>query len=161
MTDRAASRDRYVSIIALFRNTARLMVDELVERLDAAGYPDISATYHPVFENIDRDGTRLTDLAARAAMTHQSMGELVATLEQRGYVERRPDPSDGRARLVALTPQGRRLVRISITELNAIEAKWQARWRRANYRGGLRHLLEDALAIEESPATTTHHNRRG
>jgi hypothetical protein len=42
---------------------AQLMVAELVERLNAAGYPDISAAAHPVFENIDPNGTRLTELA--------------------------------------------------------------------------------------------------
>jgi DNA-binding MarR family transcriptional regulator len=76
------------TLISLLRHTAQLMVAELVERLAAAGYGDVPAAAHPVFENIDRDGTRLTELAARADMTHQSMGELIDTLEQRGYVER-------------------------------------------------------------------------
>ena len=134
-------------MIAVFRRTAQLMVSELMERLEAAGYP-LSSTYHPVFENLDRNGTRLTELAARADMTHQSMSELVAGLEQRGYLERRPDPSDGRARLVCLTTEGRRLVRTAITELDAIEAKWCERWRRAGYRGDLRKLLEATLPAE-------------
>jgi DNA-binding MarR family transcriptional regulator len=137
---------RYVSVIALFRRTAALMVDELVERMDAAGYPNLSAAYHPVFENIDRRGTRLTELAARAGVTHQSMSELVAVLEHRGYLERRPDPRDGRARLVCLTASGRRLVRTSITEIDAIEARWRERWRRAGARGDLRRVIETALA---------------
>ena len=46
---------------------------------------------------------RLTDLAARAQMTKQSAGELVSYLEARGYLERVPDPSDGRVRINALT----------------------------------------------------------
>jgi DNA-binding MarR family transcriptional regulator len=137
---------RSVSVIALFRRTAALMVDELVERMDAAGYPNLSATYHPVFENIDRNGTRLTDLAARAGMTHQSMSELVAVLEGRGYLERRPDPRDGRAKLVCLTTTGRKLVRTSMAEIDAIEAKWRERWRRAGARGDLRRVIETALA---------------
>jgi DNA-binding MarR family transcriptional regulator len=148
ISDDVAARDRYVSVIALLRRTAQLMVEELVERVADAGFPEISPTFHPVFESIDRDGTRLTDLAARASMTHQSMSELVASLERQGYVERRPDPSDGRARLVSLTPDGRRLVGRSIAELEAIEAKWQARWRGAVHRGDLRHVLEHALATE-------------
>jgi hypothetical protein len=41
-------------------------------------------------------------------------------------------------------------VQTSITELNAIEAEWQGRWRRAGYRGSLRAVLEDALAVDES-----------
>ena len=37
----------------LFRQTARLMVDELVQRLHDAGYSDITAAHHPLFEAID------------------------------------------------------------------------------------------------------------
>ena len=136
---------RFVTLVAVLRRTSRSMVDELIERLDAAGFPNISATYHPVFENIDREGTRLTDLAARAAVTRQSMSELVTVMEQRGFLERRPDPTDGRARLICLTAEGQRLVRASLRELRQVEAAWTARWRRAGARGDVRRILETAL----------------
>ena len=42
-------------------------------------------------------------LAERAAITKQSMAELVAHLERHGYVERVPDPTDRRAKLVRST----------------------------------------------------------
>jgi DNA-binding MarR family transcriptional regulator len=143
-------RDRVITLIALFRETARLMVDELVERLHAAGYRDHTAAHHPVFENIDRDGTRLTVLAARAGMTHQSMGELVQTLERRGYLERRPDPSDGRATLVLLTRHGRQAARRAIEEIAEIEAAWLERFRRAGLDVDLRAMLEEALREREA-----------
>jgi hypothetical protein len=75
-------------------------------------------------DRLDRDGTRLTELAARADMTHQSMGELVDTLESRGYLTRRPDPADGRARLVCLSAKGTRMLRIAVREIGAIEDGW-------------------------------------
>jgi DNA-binding MarR family transcriptional regulator len=138
-------RARVITLIALFRETAGLMVEELVERLHAAGYRDHTAAHHPVFENIDREGTRLTVLAARAGMTHQSMGELVQTLERRGYLERRPDPFDGRATLVLLTSHGRQAVRRAIAEIAEIEAAWLERFRRAGLDVDLRAMLEAAL----------------
>jgi DNA-binding MarR family transcriptional regulator len=121
------------------------MVEELVERLHAAGYHDHTAAHHPVFENIDREGTRLTALAARAGMTHQSMGELVRTLERRGYLERGPDPSDGRATLVLPTGRGREAVRRAVEEMAEIEADWLERFRRAGLDADLRAWLEAAL----------------
>ena len=136
-------------MIAVFRRTAQLMVSELIERLEAAGYPNLSSTYHPVFENLDRGGTRTSVLAARADMTHQSMSELVAALVERGYLERRPDPSDGRARLVCLTADGKQLVKTAIAELDAIETKWRDHWRRAGFRGDMRSVLEATLAAED------------
>jgi DNA-binding MarR family transcriptional regulator len=143
-------RARVVTLIALFRETARLMVEELVERLHAAGYRDQTAAHHPVFENIDPDGTRLTVLAVRAGMTHQSMGELVQTLERRGYLERRPDPSDRRATLVLLTRRGRQAVRRAVAEIAQIEAAWRERFRRAGLDADLRASLEAALREREA-----------
>jgi DNA-binding MarR family transcriptional regulator len=149
-------RTRHVTLISLFHRTAQLMVAELVDRLIAAGYPDVPAATQPVFENLDRDGTRLTDLAARADMTHQSMGELIDTLERRGYVERRPDPDDRRARLVCLTAKGRQAVRVAVREIGAIEAHWTQAWEAAGLRSDLRTALEQALGetktLQASPA---------
>ena len=148
-------RARVITLIALFRETAGLMVEELMERLHAAGYSDHTAAHHPVFENIDREGTRLTVLAARARMTHQSMGELVQTLERRGYLERRPDPSDGRATLVLLTGYGRQAARRAIAEIAEIEAAWLERFTRAGLDVDLRAVLEASLRerqAERKPA---------
>jgi DNA-binding MarR family transcriptional regulator len=142
-------RARVVTLIALFRQTARLMVDELIEGLHAAGYRDMTAAHHPVFENIDPEGTRLTVLAARAGMTHQSMGELVQMLERRGYLERRADPSDGRVSLVRLTAKGRRAVRQAVEEIARIEAAWLDRFERAGLDADLRALLEAGLRERE------------
>jgi hypothetical protein len=51
-------------------------------------------------------GSRLTDLAARAGMTKQAMGDLVMQCEAWGLVVREPDPHDARARQVRFTPTG-------------------------------------------------------
>jgi DNA-binding MarR family transcriptional regulator len=136
---------RPFTIMMAFRRTARLMVEELTERLRADGYDGVGPAHHNFFENIDPHGTRLTELAARADMTHQSMSELVAGLEARGWVERRPDPTDGRARLVCLTTEGRHLTRRGLHHINEIEAEWQRRWQEAGHEGRLRPILERAL----------------
>ena len=139
------SDQRVFTVMMGFRRTARLMVNELTRRLEADGYQGVQPAHHAFFENIDRGGTRLTELAARADMTHQSMSELVANLERRGWVERRPDPTDGRARLVCLTPEGLELTRRGLHHINAIEAEWQERWRAAGSDTDLRPMLERAL----------------
>src|SRR5882724_10054649 len=123
------------SLIALLRRSARVMVDEITERMEVAGYPWAAARHYPVFENIDPDGTRLTVLASRAGITHQAMAQLVSELEERGIVERLADPLDGRARLVRLTADGRQRVKVARREIAEIEAKWIDRWRRAGLTG--------------------------
>ena len=137
--------DRVVTTLTLARQSIRLMVDELVTRLHAAGYDDITAAQQAVFENIDRDGSRLTTLAARSGMTHQSMSELVHALERAGYLERRPDPADGRARMILLTDKGRALVRQALHDIREIEAAWQGQLHAAGHDIELRTLIEPAL----------------
>jgi DNA-binding MarR family transcriptional regulator len=141
MSDRA----RVVTLISLLRQTSRAMVDELIERMRAGGFEDTTAAHHPLFESIDPGGTRLTVLAERAGMTHQSMGELVGVLERRGYVERRSDPSDGRVRLVVLTAKGRDAVRLAVREIAAIEAAWLERVGAAGFELDARALLKAGL----------------
>jgi DNA-binding MarR family transcriptional regulator len=64
-----------------------------------------------VIPNLPEDGLRMGDLAARLRLTLQRTGQLVAELEEVGYLTRVPDPDDGRARRVVFAPRGRALVR--------------------------------------------------
>ncbi len=148
----AAVDERVVTLISLLRHTNHRMVDEITARLEASGFPDSPPSFHPIFENIDPEGTRLTVLATRAGLTHQSVGEVVAELERRGYVERIPDPTDGRAKLVRLTEHGRALVRAAIQHIDAIEREWSVRWRAAGLGGDLRGALAAALRDAASAA---------
>lgn len=147
-------RDRVVTLISLLRQTARLMVGEITTRLEASGIENVPPSFHPIFENLEPEGIRLTELAARAGQTHQSIGEVVAELEQRGYVERVPDPTDRRARLIRLTAAGRDVVRAGIDAIEAIEADWTARWAAHGLTCDLREPLRGALAdIDTDPAS--------
>ena len=137
------------TIISVVRRAAALMIDDLIARLDAAGFAGLTPAHQAVFENLDPGGTRLTELAARAGITHQSMSELVSVLEQRGYVERRPDPGDGRARIVRLTPTGRQMARRAIKEMAAIEAEWRQRLARDGLKGDIVTALTQALATPQ------------
>jgi DNA-binding MarR family transcriptional regulator len=64
-----------------------------------------------VLVSIDQQGpSRLGTLADAVAVTAPSMTRIVNTLEAEGLVVREPDPNDGRAQLVAMTPAGRALL---------------------------------------------------
>lgn len=102
---------------------------ELTERVAAAGYADIRPGHGCVFGGIDpENGSRLTDLADRAMMTKQSVGEVVSDLEKRGYVERVPDPEDGRAKIIRLTTKGRDVYLTGWQLNDEIEQEWAARF---------------------------------
>lgn len=78
----------------------------IIEILQSHGYDQLSLSHINATRNLDRTGTRLTELARRAAMSKQAMGEMVDQIAQRGLVEKKPDPLDGRAKLVCFTADG-------------------------------------------------------
>ena len=77
-------------------------------------FDDLRPAHGNAMEQLElEDGLRLTEMAARAGITVQSMGELVDDLEAKGYLERRPDPKDRRAKRIHLTTRGRTNARIA------------------------------------------------
>jgi len=96
------------TLLRLLTLLAHNIAAELAERLAAAGFGDQRLAHHAVFANVPAEGIRLTALAQRAGESKQAMSELVASLEERHYVRRVPDPRDGRARLIAFNTTRRR-----------------------------------------------------
>jgi len=84
----------------------RIFEARIVENLRATGHDELSVAHINLTRNLDENGTRLTELARRASMTKQSMGELVDQVEEIGLVEKKRDPTDGRAKLVSFTAKG-------------------------------------------------------
>jgi DNA-binding MarR family transcriptional regulator len=119
--------------------------DELTRRVDAAGYTDLRPGHGCVFGTIDPEGSRLTDLAERAGMTKQTVGEVTSDLEKLGYLERVPDPSDGRAKIIRLTQRGHEAHSIGRGLIEDIERDWGERFGTERV-AALRELLEEIAA---------------
>ncbi len=96
----------------------RYYEEAVVRRMNAQGFTDIRLVHTSLIRCMDAEGTRLTEIADRAGMHKQAIGELVKECEQTGYVERRPDPMDGRAQLICFTRRGLKLVR-ALGEIHA------------------------------------------
>ena len=95
----------------------------IVEGVVAAGFPQRPA-HSAVMAHIDVEvGTRLTTIAARANITPQAVGELVDDLERLGYVVRRPDPDDRRAKRIVLTERGHASVAAAMSTIATLEAE--------------------------------------
>ncbi len=98
----------------------------VVAAMRRAGVEDITLAQARVAARIGPNGTRLSDLAEQAQVTKQTATALVDRLEAAGYVERVPDPTDGRARLVRLTAKAEALLPIARAEEQRIEQEWEA-----------------------------------
>ncbi|HEX3316869.1 MAG TPA: MarR family transcriptional regulator [Solirubrobacteraceae bacterium] len=140
-----SARDAPETLAVLLREPFRAGTAVLHRRFAERGHPDIRAPHGNAMQFLDDDGTRVSVLAERAQMTKQSMAELVGHLERLGYVERVPDPSDRRAKLVRATPRGRELYAIAREVVAEVEAEWTRRLGRAKMRR-LRLLLEELNA---------------
>src|SRR3979490_1374016 len=102
-------------------------VQVLAERVAAAlveDFPDYRRHADASFPWLGPEGDRISDLAARCGVSKQAMGETITWLEQHGYVERLPDPSDGRATLVRRTELGWYVNRIAREQVEATQAEW-------------------------------------
>jgi DNA-binding MarR family transcriptional regulator len=104
-----------------------------------------------------RDGLRITDLIDDALLTQAGVSRLVARLEKRGLVERRPDPDDARACRIVLTAEGREVQR----RLGRAHARHvTTAMTRALTREQLQTLRELGRAlIAAAPATGAHHTK--
>lgn len=123
----AHAEEGYIPLPALFDAAKNVVLDRLHSELNSRGYPEIRAAHGCVFRFVGADGMRLTELAELNSMTKQAVGEVVADLEEMGYVERSPDPSDRRAKLIRLTERGVEAQATARKVFAEIESEWSDR----------------------------------
>jgi|GEM_PF-218141 len=134
-------------------------------RVREQGFDDLRIAHGAVFRNISAGGSRISDLAARSRMTKQSMAELVAYLQKRGYVDVSPDPDDRRGKLVTLTKRGVAAFEALAEASNGFEEACERRIGRAKWQR-FRLLLTDVagavadLREEEAQAQVPPPKRR-
>jgi len=118
-----AAQPRIVALLRLAGETGEATLFRRLE--DEIGVTALRPAHFRLLRFPGPDGLRPTELARRVGITKQALNPLLNDLENWGYIERRPDDGDQRARVVSLTPEGRRLLE-TIRRLHAeIEADWE------------------------------------
>lgn len=114
--------------------------EQVFQGVRAAGYDDLNPAHVALFRYPTLEGLRPIEIAEQMQITKQSVHDLLGHLELQGYLVRERDPANRRARVVRLTPSGRRL------ELE-VRANAAAAEQRINEMLGDRHFsqLRDAL----------------
>ncbi|KGN41672.1 MarR family winged helix-turn-helix transcriptional regulator [Knoellia aerolata] len=124
---------------------SRAAADRIFRTLQDAGFTDVTIAQSRLAMGLDPGGTRLSVLADRAQIAKQTATAIVDKLERAGYVERVPDPTDGRARLVRMTARAEAIIPLARAEEARIEAEWEAHLgpkRMAQLRDALTSLRE-------------------
>lgn len=111
-----------LNTVSMLGQAYSLLGFQIVDGVVGAGFPQ-KPKHSAVFAQIDPEGSRLTDLARRANITPQAMGELVDELQELGYLTREPDPTDRRAKLIVPTPRGRAAIEAGKQTIVGLETR--------------------------------------
>src|SRR5215204_3153476 len=109
---------------SLIGAVAAALEHHVLDGYHAAGFTDIRAAHAHIFRLLPPEGCRVTELAERAYSSKQAIGYLVEYLEDHGYVERIPDPNDGRAQIVRRTARGWEVNRTAWCLVQQIQSEW-------------------------------------
>jgi DNA-binding MarR family transcriptional regulator len=128
--------------------TARLQQSiqgELFERLGGEGNARLHPRHSAVLAYLDEDGVRASELARLSGRDKQVVGRLIDELEEAGYVERRPDPGDRRAKLIVPTERGLEQLQLRdeiVAEIERRHAEAAGPRVYAEFRNVLRAIVE-------------------
>jgi DNA-binding MarR family transcriptional regulator len=109
---------------ALLRTRWEAVQRHMLERLHERGFGDFDAAYLSVFQYPGPEGERPSDLAARLRISKQALNHLLSQLEKLGYLDRRPDSDDLRAKRINLTPRGHSAIRVIREAVIEVETSW-------------------------------------
>ena len=136
----SATAWRHANVGRLLHNAVRRFDARILELMSASGHAETRIAQLNVTRNLDMEGTRLTELARRASMSKQAMGELVDQCSELGLVDRIADPTDRRARIVLFTPAGRKWLDAFRDAVDVAEQEMRAELGRATMDAILKGL---------------------
>ena len=120
----------------------RALIDDLHAELAAQGHPDMRPAHGFAMQAIGPRGATASDLGRLLGVSKQAAGKTVDRLVSLGYAERAADATDGRRKLVRLTPRGVEALALSAAIFEDLRARWAGTL-------GTRRLrdLEDSLRV--------------
>jgi len=123
----------------------RTVISRLRRRLrQAYDTEGLTPSQTSVLGRLDKDGPASTsELAAAEGVRHQSMAATLAALEERGLIQRRADPRDGRRHMVSVSPTGR----VFLDDKRRAGEEWLARALQDRYTERERQKVLEALVL--------------
>lgn len=137
---------KQASTLQLLFRAARLINERGVERVRLTRGQPMRLAHTHLLPHIDFEGIRMGELAARAGLAKQTVGPVVAELEELGLVVVEPDPADRRAKRVRYTRKGTEALLDGLRVLRELETELAEQLGLADMQS-LHDLLERLLAL--------------
>jgi DNA-binding MarR family transcriptional regulator len=153
-TNHARTPQREPGLGVLAASLLFAIQDELYAELDRAGYGDVSRLHGAVIAHLEETGTRATELARRSGRHKQVIGRAIDELEALGYVERCPEETDRRAKLIVPTDRGRAVMRLSdeiVANIERRQAKELGADGYAEFRRALVAIVDSLIRPSDEP----------
>ena len=144
----------FVPFIALTDKAARALRYDMLEHALRAGY-DIQPSHNAVFATLPPEGARSADMAARAGVTRQSMGESIRDMVSRGMLEMVPDPTDRRAKIVRYTDYGREVSNVGFQHILELDQRFRAEFGDEDFETACRVLARVRAMLEDEAGDWT------
>jgi len=111
---------------------------------DVAVGGDLTPSQTAVLTRLWKEGpSSASALAGAERVRPQSIATILAALDQRGLIERTPDPEDGRRQVVSLTVAGRERAESD----HQVREEWLARAMQERYSESERRVILHALSL--------------
>lgn len=104
----------------------RSMVDDVTSELANRGHAGVRPADEFALRAVDAGADTASELARRLSITKQAAAQRIAILQQFGYVDRTPDPIDGRRKRLQVTSHGHEMMAVGGMLLNEVRNRWAA-----------------------------------
>ena len=123
----------------------RHLVGRLRRRIkEAADTLELTPSQWTVVNRLDRDGpATASELATAERVRPQSMAATITALDERGWLVRTPDPTDGRKQVLSLSDTAR----ANVSDVRQVRDEWLSRALQDNFTAPERATIADALTL--------------
>jgi DNA-binding MarR family transcriptional regulator len=113
--------DLALLLLGGFRNLA----DQATAELAARGYPDVRPVHDFALQAILSGADNASELGRRLSVSKQAAAKTIAVLEERNYVAREPDATDGRRMRLHVTEHGLTMLREGEAIFDELREQWE------------------------------------
>lgn len=120
------ARSQGAELALLLLGGFQSMVDDVHGELAHRGHPGVRASHEFALRAIDEGADTASELGRRLAVSKQGAAKTIAALEKLGYVEREPDPGDGRLKRLRVTGRGHDMMTLGASLFDDVRERWAA-----------------------------------